>query len=233
MIRPLTTQTSFLAQSGQLEFYRSGKAGQFRNDGDVRQIDGFAIDVAGSTSKLVRSATFEPGAGVNVVKREGPPSLLAPSTLAASIELQAMPNFSKAEIAAAKALGGNGYVTSVGEVTEMHFTPIGAEPQSVEGLGFLLGDVLQGGGRIDYVKRQIARSGELARIEGDLSAEYGADVKLAFDPMAEEYVMLRPGQFGYDRVKSAREVFVQVVQDVPKMGDGDAYRDVLAQYGVG
>jgi hypothetical protein len=80
--------------------------------------------------------------------------------------------------------------------------------------------------------REVANSGELAKIEKQLSAEHGVDVKIAFDPLAGEYMMLRPGQPGYDQVKSAQDVFADVVRDLPRMGNVKDYRDVLAQYGV-
>jgi hypothetical protein len=231
VMRPLTTQTSLLAQSGQLNFYRSGAAGVIRNDGDVRRINGFAIDVAGSMSKVVTSQAFTPGPGVTAVKPQASPNRLAPSTMAASIQLQGVPTFGKAEMDAVKAGSGSAYVAEVPETVEILFTPVGAEPQQVEGLGFLPGDVFQSDGAIDYVKGQIGRSGELARIEAQLSDEHGVDVKLAFDPLAEEYVMLRPGQPGYDRVTSARDVFAQMAHDATKMGNRDAYREVLAAHG--
>ncbi len=216
----MTTITTYAPNlySGQLEHYRSGKAGRLRNDGDTRDIDGLAVDVTGSTAKLSVAATFTPAAGVQVVRREGPPSLLAPSTLGAAIRLQGLPQFSMEEREAAKARDATAYVTSVGEVTEMYFTPAGAEPQSVEGLGFIPGDVLHGGGKYAYVQSQVERARRLAGIEAKLAAEYGSDVKLAYDPLGQDYVMLRPGQFGYDRVTSAREVYDRVLQDIPKMG---------------
>lgn len=233
MIKPLTTQSSYLAHSGRLDLYRSGTEGRIRNDGEVARINGFAIDLTGTTSKLVRTVPFAAGAGIDTVAAEQPRGLLASSTLAASIQLQNVPSFSAEALAAAKARGGASYVAAVPETVEIHFTPIGAEPQPVEGLGFVPGEVLQSGTKVDHVARQIARAGELARIETRLSEEQRADLKIAFDPLAEEYVVLRPGQPGYDRVTSAREVFAEVVRDVPKMGDRGAYRDVLAQYGIG
>lgn len=233
MVKPLTTQSSYLAQTGQMELYRSGRIGRLHNDGDVRQINGFAIDVTGSTSKVVMPTAFTPGVGIQTVKAGTPPSLLASSTLAAAIQLQGLPDISEAQKEAVKAGDGSAYVTSIGEVKEMYFTPVGAESQAVEGLGFLPGHVLHDrGAKIEYVKSQIARAGELARIEKQMSAEHGVDVKLAFDPMAGEYVMLRPGQPGYDQVKSAQDVFDRMVLDARRMGDGDAYREVLARYGA-
>jgi hypothetical protein len=213
------TPTSYFPRSSHLEHYRSGRAGPVRNDGEMREIDGIAVDITGMSSKVAVAATFKPADGVQIIRRsEGPPSLLAPSTMAATIQLQSLPKYSQAELDAAKAKGGGGYVTSVGEVTEMYFTPAGGEPQSVEGLGYLPGDVLQNGGQAEYVKSQVARARGLAEVETKLSEQYGADVKLAYDPMAREYIMLRPGQFGYDRVTSARDVYAQVLQDQSKMG---------------
>ena len=212
------TPYSALLAGGQLEHYRSGKAGRIRNDGDIRQIDGLSVDVTGSPARVSVASTFKPAEGVQVVRREASPSLLSPSTLAATIQLQGLPKFDPAELEAVRAGGASGYVTAVGEVTEMYFTPAGAEPQSVEGLGFIPGDVVQSGGTDEYVKGQVERARKLADIETKLAAEYGSDVKLAYDPLGQEYVMLRPGPFGYDRITSARDVYDQVLQDVGKMG---------------
>jgi len=209
---------NYFPYSGQLEFYRSGQAGRVQNDGDVRQIDGIAVDVSGFSSKLVIPSSFTPGPGIQTVKREAPPNLLAPSTLAASIQLQSLPQFSQAERDAAKTKDASVYVTAIGEVMEMYFTPVGTEPRSIEGLGFVPGEVLHGGGKAEYVESEVARIRRMADIETKLSAEYGADVKLAYDPLAQEYLMLRRGQFGYDRVTSAREMYARALQDVSKMG---------------
>jgi opacity protein-like surface antigen len=80
---------------------------------------------------------------------------------------------------------------------------------------------------------EVARSGELAKVEKQLRAQNnGDDVKIAFDPLANQYMALRPGQPGYDQVKSAEDVFTQVIKDLPKIGNINDFRDVLAQYGV-
>lgn len=194
---------NYFPYRGQLEFHRSGQAGRVQNDGDVRQIDGIAVDVPDFSSKLVIPTSFAPGPGIQTVKREGPPNLLAPSTLAASIQLQSLPQLSQAERDAAKTKDASAYATAIGEVTEMYFTPAGTEPQSVEDLGFVPGEVLHGGRKAEYVASEVARIHRMADIKTKPSAEYDADVKLAYDPLAQEYVMLRPGQFGYGRVTSA------------------------------
>lgn len=213
MTAPIRTQTSFLEMFGQMDHLRSGKVGRFQNDGDVHQMNGFAVDVSGSMSKLMVASSLEAGAGVNVVPRGASSGLLAPGTLAATIQLRGLPQFGQAEIDAAKARGAGGYVTAMEDVTELEFTPVGAEAQSVEYPGYIPGDVLQNGTESAHLKRQVERTRDLADLEASLSVEYGVEVKLAFDPMAQEYVMLRPGQAGYDRVTSARDVYAQVLRD--------------------
>lgn len=233
MAVPLTTQSSWLAFTGQLEYYRSGKAGTLRNGGDVRQVNGFDIDVTGTASKLMVPTTFTPGPGIKTVSGGNSANLLDSGTLAASIQLQSEIGSAADWKAAAKSgADASAYVTSVGEVTELAYTPVGAEPQSVEGLGYFPGDVVRNGGQIDYVKSQVERDAALARTEAQLSAEYGVEVKLAFDPLAGEYMMLRPGQAGYDQVTSARDVFDRVMrEDLGRMGNSDAFADILAKYG--
>src|SRR5690349_5125584 len=86
MIKPLTSQIPVaLTWSGQLDDYRSGKAGRVINGGNVRQIDGFAIDVSGTSSYLAIPMSFAAAPGITVVKDGEIPSALAPSTMAASI----------------------------------------------------------------------------------------------------------------------------------------------------
>jgi hypothetical protein len=236
MIKPLTTQTPvLLTWTGQLDYYRSGKAGAVVNDGDVREINGFAIDVTGTGSHLLAPSQFEPGPGIKVMKRDEMPSVLAPSTMAASLQMLTMEDGdTRWKEAAEHPPTGEPLVTAIGEVTSLIYVPTGTEPQPVDGVGFIPGDVFQKGGSaiLDYTKREVARAGELAKIEKQLSADYGVDVKIAFDPLAGEYLMLRPGQPGYDGLKSGRDVFAEVVQDLPKIGNIADYRDVLAQYGV-
>jgi hypothetical protein len=57
-------------------------------------------------------------------------------------------------------------------------------------------------------------------------------VNLVYDPQVNEHVMRRPGQPGYGRVKSANDVFAQMLKDLPKMGDFAAYGDIRARYGL-
>jgi hypothetical protein len=235
MIKPLTTQTPlYLTWTGLLDHYRSGKAGAVVNDGDVREINGFAIDVTGTSSYLLAPTRFEPGPGIKVVKRDEVPSTLAPSTMASLQMLTMEDGDTSWKEAADNPPLDQPWVTAIGEVTALIYVPTGTEPQPVDGVGFLPGDVFQKGGsaHLDYFKREVARAGELAKIEKQLSADYGVDVKIAFDPLAGEYLMLRPGQPGYDGMKSAQDVFAEVVRDLPKIGNIRDYRDVLAQYGV-
>ena len=226
MVQPLHTQISFPGASGQLDWYRSGSQGQIRNDGDVRQIDGFPIDLSGSGSTLVSNSRFESGKGIRTVDA-APHGALSPSTLGALIQIKA-----NGDVNATQSADSSPYIASVQATISVSYTPIGAEPQSVELPGFIPGDVFKSGNATDYIKSQIARDGELAKTEINLRQQFGADVKLAFDPLSGEYMMLRPGQTGYDSVKSAQDVFAQIPSELQKMGYGNshAFDDVLAQY---
>lgn len=234
MVQPLTTQNSIAGAVGLLDAFRARNAAPVRNDGHVRQIGGFAVDVGGVSAAAVSVQKVAAGAGVKTFRPEGPASLLSPQSLAAAMSLQQVDGIDPAAFAAARgrSIEGTPYEgIAIAETVEVHHRPVGLE--SVQGLADLPGDVLgDQDAEIAYQRRQIARVGELARIEADLAQEYGEPVKLAFDPLAEEYLMLRPGQRGYDEVKSAREVLALTVHDASKMGRLNAFRDLLAQYGA-
>lgn len=219
MVKPLTSQNSWLAQTGQLDHYRSGRAGSLSNTDDMRRIGNFQIDVSGSTSRLIQTSTFTPGKGIATV----PPA--ANSAVAASsepvttkaIDTRTPPAFSLAELDAIREKDASAFIATVPASVEIHYTPVGAEPQSVEGLGYLP-NLSDHGKHADYVKSQVARAEELAQIEGQLRREYGAPVKIAFDPLSGTYTMLRSGQNGYGNVQSAQDVYRRVLDDIPKMG---------------
>ncbi len=230
MVDPLRTQGSYLKFNGKLDYYRSGAEGEVRNQGDVRKINGFDIDVSGTPTTLVTENAFQPGKGIHYVKGTPPQQNLSSSTMGLMLQMQDI-QFNTADLKAVmdKESPFDITVTTTGEVS---FQPTGAEPQSVEGLGFIPGDVFRSGNIEDYRKSQLSRNGELANIEAGLRKEYGADVKLAFDPLSEEYIMLRPGQAGYDNVSSAADVFARSRSDLKSLGYNNthAFDDILNKY---
>lgn len=230
MIAPLTSQTPFIAVTGQLDQYLSGRYGSLHNAGDVQKINGFSIDTSGETASLVSTSSFA-APGVPTYQPGAQPALLSGDTLGSLLQSQEIPAFDPAALQATRQQDTSQYIAGVPATVEVHYTPAGAEPQSVEGLGFIPGDVFLSGNIAEYQKQQVARAGELARTEKDLRQQYGSDVKLAYDPLGGDYVMLRPGQAGYDRVKSAGEVFAGIPGDLQKIGGNTDFSDVLAQYG--
>jgi hypothetical protein len=221
MVKPLTSQNSWLALTGQLDHYRSGRAGRLSNTDDMRRMGNFEIDISGSMSKLIQTSTFTPGKGIATVPPTGTATVATPSDPATTkaIDTRGAPVFSQAELDAIREQNASGFIAAVPASVEIHYTPIGAEPQSVEGLGFMP-DLSDRNSQVDYVKSQVARAEELAQIEGQLRQEYGEPVKIAFDPLSGTYAMLRPGQNGYGNVQSAQDVYRQVLSDMPKMGLG-------------
>jgi hypothetical protein len=237
MVQPLTTQNSPLTYwgRGQLDYYRSGAQGQIHNGGDVSQINGFSIDVSGSASSLVSTNEFTPGLGNKTIKAGDVSSLLAPSTLTDALKLQEVPKqtheFTQAEIDAVKKKDAGIYAVAIPEDVQVTFVPTGAEPHSVELPDYIPGDVFQQGKQLDYIKSEVARDGELAKIEADLRHQYGPDVKLGYDPLGEEYILLRPGQRGYDKIESAEDIFRKIPEELQKLGFGlSPFRDLLDQY---
>lgn len=236
MVTPITPRINNPALSHLTDQFRQRHAGDIRNDGDVRDIGGFAVDVAGSNSRSeAKTATaIQPGAGVRTFKPQPVSALLSPASLPVALRTQDIA-FSRETMDAVKGRSVEGTPLegmAIAESAEVTHTETVA-PEAIQGLGYGPANL----GRAEeksLIESQIARLGELAGAERRLRAEYGEDVKLARDPVADEYLMLRPGQEGYDDVRSAQEVFNgAVTHDIGAMGYSLAdFRQVLAKYGV-
>lgn len=238
MISPYTNQFGYAFLTGLDQRFRSGSEGTLRNEGDVRNINGFAVDVTGQNTKAESRTTqaIQPGKGVKTVKPDTAASLLDPSTLAASVALQTTGvTYSQNELRAVmdRSVAGTMFDgMAIAESVEITRTQELA-PEQVSGVGFLpykMGRTEE----IAHVEREIARAAELADIERKLSDEFKTRIKMAYDTVSGEYLALRPGQNGYDRVMSAQELLdVTVNRDIQKMGYGkETFRDVLEQYGI-
>lgn len=216
------------------ELFRQRNAGSIRNDGDVREIGGFAIDVTGAVSRARETATtaFQPGPGGRTYKPDAASPLLAPDALSSMLKTQDIA-FDRAELEKARNRAvEEAYVVSVPETVTVVRTE-DAPVEQITSLGYFDRPMGSRAEEIAYIGDQIDRLGRLADIERELSAEQGAAVKLAWDPVAEEYLALKPGQAGYDRVKGAQELLAGAGRDLGLMGCSKAdFRDVLERYGV-
>lgn len=238
MISPYTNQFGYAFLTGLDQRFRSGAEGTLRNDGDVRNINGFSVDVTGQNTKAETKTTqaVQAGKGVKTFKPDTAASMLAPSTLAAGVALQATGlNFSKSELDAVRERSVAGTMLdgmAIAESVEITRTQELA-PEQVSGVGFLPYK-MDRAEEISHVEREIARAAELADIERQLSDEFKTKIKMAYDTVSGEYLALRPGQNGYDRVMSAQQLLdVTVNRDIQMMGyNKETFRSVLEQYGI-
>jgi len=234
----LTTQTSSVAaMMGLVDRIRERPGGSIVNEGDVRNINGFAIDVSGINTRWEKTteAAIQPGKGVRTFTPETAAALLAPDALSSSLKTQDVA-FTRQQLDAVRERGVEGTALEglaiAATATVIHTESVPVE--QVQGIGVYDRAVTSRADDIAYIGERLARSGELAGIERRLSAEYGEAVKVAWDPVAGEYLMLRKGQPGYEQVRSAQEVFdTDVNRTLRRMGySPETFRGVLTRYGV-
>lgn len=233
MANPLISQASYFALFGDLSAYQAKHAGQVQNPGEIRRFGDVAVDISGQAAYSNATTKFEAGPGVRTYRPETPGALLAPDTLAASVALQTdIPADAVERLKAGDLDPAFAGMISVPETVEIRHTP--AAPETVSGPGFIPGDVFAKGraAEADWFGRQIAGQGQLAQVEAELAKQYGDDIKLAYDPLGEDYLMLRPGQPGYDEVQSARDAFGQTGRDAWKLGHGNVFDEILRRYAV-
>ncbi|NVJ69493.1 MAG: hypothetical protein HWE08_04020 [Alphaproteobacteria bacterium] len=86
--------------------------------------------------------------------------------------------------------------------------------------------------RIDRYREKLTEFFELMEVEKSLKAEYGEDVKLAYDHRGDKLVMVRPGQPGYDEIRTGEEAWERD-RDLPhQMGiDITQFSDIFEKYG--
>src|SRR5690606_42149915 len=83
----LTTQTSSVAAMlGRVDQFAQRPGGSIINEGDVRHINGFAIDVSGTNTRWEKTTegSVQPGKGVRTFTPETAAALLAPDALSSS-----------------------------------------------------------------------------------------------------------------------------------------------------
>lgn len=237
MVAISTTQVGIANMNGLAELFRKRSAGKIVNDGDVRSLNGFSVDVTGTNTRREQKieTAIQAGKGVRTFKPEAASALMAPSTLSASLRTQDV-NFSRDQMEAVRNRSIEGTplegmaIAESAVITRTETLPV----EQVQGIGYYDRAINSREEDIAYLSGMLARGGELADIEDQLSEEYGEPVKLAWDAASEEYLMLRQGQDGYDRVNSAREVFeTDVNRTLGQMGyTKNDFREVLEQYGV-
>jgi hypothetical protein len=232
MVQPLARQNSIAAMMGLIGPLPAESARQIRLNGEVRRLEGAMVNLSGETAAVVQRQSIAAGQGVRTFTPEpAAGDRFAPETLSALQQVQGLDPAGFAEVRG-RSVAGTAYDgIAIQDTVEVEWRPTGVE--AVEGLGYLPEGVFGNpAAEADYMRGQVERAGKLAGLEERLSQEHGQPVKLAWDPLAENYVMLRPGQRGYDDVPSAREVLEGMGRDAGKMGRLNDLRGVLAQYGV-
>lgn len=208
--------------------FRTRWAGRMTNEGEVRNIGGFQIDVAGQATRGQESYTsaVTPGSGTTLYDPErlphAPPPLDAGLPQASLFVLQ---DNLREQYRAAKEADATNVVSPdqnpygvmmPSHVVVNHYEETRPEQISTvgyfgEGVGF--GAEAQRTHTVDQVKKLKA----LAKIERDLSAEFGEPVKLAWDGASGEYMMLREGQAGYNDVRSVNDLVRNLSKDLKNL----------------
>ena len=219
------------------ETFRQRWTGRLSNNGDVRNIDGFDIDVTGSAARgqeAVRSA-ITPGANTRTYDPEKPP--VAPPSLDSGLPVSTLitlqeylqerlktardPGFGQTDS------GDSPYTVSMPAWVDIQHTEEG-RPEQITTVGYYseAGDA-EAAMAIDSA--QVDRLRALADIETRLRSEFGQQVKLAWDGGAGEYLMLKPGQDGYDRIMGANTLVKRLPRDLEMIGYTQGMiRDIMA-----
>lgn len=189
-------------------------SGRIVNPGEVRQIGRFAIDVAGAPASREASTRTSVVAGpattLERLPHASPASSVALPTSSLMI-LQGDSALTYKAMAKDAAPSHAWAATLPSEVEVAHRPP--SQIRQVDGVGYFpeVGDKASQRaftvGRVDELKA-------LARIEADLATEFGEPVKLAWDDLSGEHIMLRPGDAGYDRVAGTRDLLGRLDRDL-------------------
>jgi|GEM_PF-2340020 len=234
MVSSVSNHVGYASLSGLADRFRQRNAGSIVNAGNVRAMDGFNIDVTGTNTRSQKTTTtaFQPGSGGRTHKPEATSNMLGITALSSTLKTQEI-SLNRVDIEKAMSrVPDEAYMVSVPETVDIvHTEEVPVE--QINGIGYFDRVPQSRGEEIAQIEQQIDRLGRLADIERELSQEHGAPVKLAWDPVSEEYLMLKPGQAGYDRVRGAQDQLSTVKSDLGKMDHvARDFREVLERYGV-
>ncbi|RZJ46064.1 MAG: hypothetical protein EON87_06030 [Brevundimonas sp.] len=208
--------------------FRDRWAERMTNDGDVRNIGGFEIDVAGKATRGQEPYTsaVTPGSGTTLYDPARPPH--APPPLDAGLpqaSLFVLQDDLREQYRAAKEADATNTVSPdqnpygvmmPSHVVVQHYEE--TRPEQITTVGYFGEGVGPGAaGQKAYTMEQVDKLKALAKIERDLSAEYGEPVKLAWDGASGEYMMLREGQAGYNHVRSVNELVRNLPKDLKEL----------------
>ncbi|MFJ6024465.1 hypothetical protein ACIQC9_07715 [Brevundimonas sp. NPDC092305] len=222
--------TSSVYQADYSSPFRERWAGRTVNDGDVRDIRGFHIDVSGQSTRGEKTyrSTVTGGSGTTLYDPEHPPHAPRPldTGLPSSSLLILQDNFNdrfqaaqQADAAGVLSPKQNPYAVSMPAWVDIQQREE-TRPEQITSVGYFNGveDITDLDSQKAFTSTQVERLKALAKIERDLGSEYGEPVKLAWDGAAGEYMMLRPGQAGYDEVLSVNDLVRNLGKDLGRLG---------------
>jgi len=231
MTAPITSsayQTSFA------DLFRQRWAGRLVNDGDVRHIGGFDIDVTGKAARGQETyrASITPAPGTRTYDPDQalptrPASTGLPASTLVTLPADLQKVLKTPADASQTVTDENPYAVSMPAWVDIVHTEEG-RPEQITTVGYYneIGDAKDAAA---FDKSQVDRLRALADIETRLRSEFGQPVKLAWDSGAGEYLMLRPGQDGYDRVMGANDLVKRLPKDLKLTGYTEGMiRDIMA-----
>lgn len=230
---PPVTNSSFQPDLSAL--FRQRWGDRLVNTGEVRDIGGFNIDVTGTAARGQETyrSQITPGTGGKTYDPDQVGAFTPDGRLPAS-NLVTFPNNLRDVLESAQAsadagaqgvVGDNPYAVTLPAWVDIDHSEEG-RPEQISTVRYLAktGDAAQ-----DMNIAQIDRLRALADVETQLRGEFGQAVKLAWDGGSDEYLMLRPGQDGYDRVTGANDLVDRLPRSLEMLGYTQGMiRDILA-----
>ena len=122
-----------------------------------------------------------------------------------------------------------------GAATHFAFSALPDLSSINSGLGWIPGDVFTSGSKqalLSHQRQGVEKlMGEL-QLEREVQNEFGPDAKIAFDKRAGNYIVLQPGDVGYDQVDSGEKALANTYDFFRKgFADINDFADIFAKYG--
>lgn len=226
MTAPITSSTYQMDLSA---LFRDRWAGRTVNAGEVRDVGGFQIDVAGQAARGQETyrSNVTAGRATRLYDPESPPPH-ASSALSGGLPTSSLLVLQGDSAGTFKAPAQtdtqltlppdqNPYAVSLPAWVDIQHTE-DSRPSQITSVSYFGEGVGPGAdSQKAFTLNQVDRLKALAKIERDLSAEYGEPVKLAWDGVAGEYMMLREGQLGYNDVLGANDLLRRLPKDLKEL----------------
>lgn len=211
---------------------------QYRtSDAELRLMNGFKVDTESGAAINPEYMAIQAQHAERIAAGGSPLQRLDLSPVDFFAMVQAAGNLLPPEGQEATSSGSDPYVLET-----IHATAIGfgdtATPDvaSIIGVtGIIPGEVFVQNSEqaiTGYQRQELERLMGLMRVEDQLKGEFGNDIKLAYDKRAGNYIMLRPGDAGYDQVDTGAES-LEKTKDFFRKGSADIndFTDIFKKYG--